>query len=80
MESFGGKLFFLFISYARMKKSKCKTEGRYMSLQLIIGGAGSGKSYHLYQDIIKESMKHPNQNYLVLVPEHIHLLRTGIDW
>ncbi|MBQ5660287.1 MAG: hypothetical protein IIV18_02980 [Lachnospiraceae bacterium] len=40
-----------------------------MSLQLIIGGSGSGKSYRIYQNIIRESMENPDRNYLVLVPE-----------
>ncbi|MEF9941795.1 MAG: PD-(D/E)XK nuclease family protein [Lachnospiraceae bacterium] len=40
-----------------------------MSLQFIFGNSGSGKSYALYQYIIKESLNHPKQNYLVLVPE-----------
>lgn len=40
-----------------------------MSLQFIFGNSGSGKSYYLYQNIIEESMKHPDINYLVLVPE-----------
>ena len=40
-----------------------------MSLQFIFGNSGSGKSYYLYQTVIEESMKHPERNYLVLVPE-----------
>jgi len=40
-----------------------------MSLQLILGNPGSGKSYHLYEQIIKQSMQHPNKNYIILVPE-----------
>ena len=40
-----------------------------MPLQFIFGPSGSGKSHHLYQHIIKESMDHPQENYMVLVPE-----------
>ena len=40
-----------------------------MSLQFIFGPSGSGKSYHLYHHIIEESIRHPDQNYIVLVPE-----------
>ena len=40
-----------------------------MSLQFIFGNSGSGKSHYLYQHIIEESVKHPEKNYLVLVPE-----------
>lgn len=40
-----------------------------MSLQLIFGNSGSGKSYHLYKWVIEQSVKNPNKNYIVLVPE-----------
>lgn len=40
-----------------------------MALQLILGSSGSGKSYQLYQRIIKESIQNPQGNYIVLVPE-----------
>lgn len=40
-----------------------------MSLQFIFGNSGSGKSYYLYQKIIKDSMENPKKNYIVLVPE-----------
>ena len=40
-----------------------------MSLQFIFGPSGSGKSYHLHQRIIKESMQHPEENFIILVPE-----------
>ncbi len=40
-----------------------------MSLQFIIGSSGAGKSYFSYQKIIEESMKHPDGNYYVIVPE-----------
>ena len=40
-----------------------------MSLQFILGNSGSGKSHYLYQHIIEESMRRPEVNFLVLVPE-----------
>ena len=40
-----------------------------MSLQFIFGNSGSGKSHYLYQQIVEESIRHPEKNYLVLVPE-----------
>ena len=44
-----------------------------MSLQFIFGNSGSGKSHYLFENIIKESMAHPDQNYIVLVPEQFTL-------
>ncbi|MCI9421982.1 PD-(D/E)XK nuclease family protein [Sporofaciens musculi] len=40
-----------------------------MSLQFIFGPSGSGKSHSLYQYIVEDSISHPQQNYVVLVPE-----------
>lgn len=40
-----------------------------MSLQFIFGPSGSGKSHYLYENIIKASMEHPEQEFIVLVPE-----------
>ena len=40
-----------------------------MALQFIFGGSGSGKTHHLYKTIIEESVKYPERNYMVLVPE-----------
>ena len=40
-----------------------------MALQLILGGAGSGKSYRLYQTIIERAQKDTDKDYLVIVPE-----------
>ena len=40
-----------------------------MSLQLILGNSGSGKSRYLYEKIIEESLAHPEKNFLVVVPE-----------
>lgn len=40
-----------------------------MALELIVGSSGAGKSYQVYQEIIRESIDHPEKDYLVLVPE-----------
>ena len=40
-----------------------------MSLSLIIGSSGSGKSTTLYKRIIKEAMANKDKNFLVIVPE-----------
>lgn len=40
-----------------------------MPLQLILGSSGSGKSYHLYHKIIKESIENKDTNYIAIVPE-----------
>lgn len=40
-----------------------------MSLQFVMGPSGSGKSHYLYEKITEESIKHPEKNFLVLVPE-----------
>lgn len=40
-----------------------------MSLSLIVGSSGSGKSTNIYSRIIQESMENKDKNYLVIVPE-----------
>lgn len=44
-----------------------------MSLQFILGNSGSGKSHELFERVIKESIEHPEQNFIVLVPEQFTL-------
>lgn len=44
-----------------------------MSLQFILGGSGSGKSTYLYRTISKEAAEHPEQNYIILVPDQFTL-------
>ena len=44
-----------------------------MALQFFSGCSGSGKSYKLYEHIIEESLKHPELNYYILVPEQYNL-------
>ena len=40
-----------------------------MSLQLILGGSGSGKTTFLYDSIIRSSIEHPERQYFLIVPE-----------
>ena len=40
-----------------------------MSLQLLLGSSGVGKSHYGFQYIIDESIRHPDRKYLVVVPE-----------
>ena len=40
-----------------------------MSLQLVLGSSGTGKSHAVYEEIIRESMEHEDTNYIVIVPE-----------
>lgn len=40
-----------------------------MSLQFIFGNSGAGKSYTLFRSVIEDSIRHPAQSYLVIVPE-----------
>ena len=40
-----------------------------MSLQFIMGPSGSGKSHYLYKRVTEESIKNPDKNYIVLVPD-----------
>ena len=56
-----------------------------MSLQLIIGGSGTGKSEYLYNMVLEEAAAHPDRRFLVLVPEQYnmqtnkHLIRLHPD-
>ena len=40
-----------------------------MSLKFVFGPSGSGKSYQLYDYVISKSVKFPDRQYIVLVPE-----------
>ena len=40
-----------------------------MSLQFIMGNSGAGKSRYAYRKILEEAMRHPEKNYLIIVPE-----------
>ena len=40
-----------------------------MSLQFIMGNSGAGKSRYVYEKILAEAARHPEKNYLIVVPE-----------
>lgn len=40
-----------------------------MALQFVFGNSGSGKSTFLYETVLNQAAKHPEKNYLILVPE-----------
>ncbi len=40
-----------------------------MALQMILGRSGAGKSHQLYEKVIEQSIKHPEKQYFVIVPE-----------
>lgn len=40
-----------------------------MALQLILGGAGRGKTRYMEQKVSKEAVHHPEKQYFVIVPE-----------
>lgn len=40
-----------------------------MSLQLILGGSGYGKSFKMYKEMVRLSEKYPKQRFLCIVPE-----------
>lgn len=40
-----------------------------MPLKFILGPSGSGKTYQLYKNVIRLSKEHPEENFIVLVPE-----------
>ena len=51
-----------------------------MALQLILGRAGSGKSYTLIQKIISLSMKMEDKNFVAVVPEQYFLIIIKNYW
>ncbi|MBO6214594.1 MAG: hypothetical protein J6N76_03540, partial [Lachnospiraceae bacterium] len=44
-----------------------------MSLQLILGGSGSGKSTYLYEQLIRESENDRDRMFIIIVPEQYTL-------
>jgi len=44
-----------------------------MPLQVVLGSSGEGKSYELYSKIIKDAIKYPEQNFIIIVPEQFTL-------
>ena len=49
-----------------------------MSLQFYFGASGAGKSRKLHDYIIKESQRHPEKNYLLIVPDQF-TMQTQMD-
>ncbi len=49
-----------------------------MALQFYFGASGAGKSKKLHQDIIDASLKHPEINYLLIVPDQF-TMQTQMD-
>lgn len=49
-----------------------------MGLRFVIGGSGAGKSYYVYRNMIEQSIKHPETNYLIVVPDQF-TLQTQLD-
>ncbi len=40
-----------------------------MGLQFVFGGSGAGKSTTVYEKVIRQSMEHPEKNFLIMVPD-----------
>ena len=40
-----------------------------MSLRFFFGPSGSGKSYQIYNEIIRRSLEAPKRNFLIIVPD-----------
>lgn len=49
-----------------------------MSLQFYFGASGAGKSKQPHDDIIEESLRHPEKNYLLIVPDQF-TMQTQMD-
>ena len=49
-----------------------------MALQIVTGASGAGKSYIVYEDLIREATAQPERNFLVLVPEQF-TMQTQAD-
>ena len=49
-----------------------------MSLQLMVGRSGSGKTSIVYENLIRESLDHPDQYFFLIVPEQ-YTLQTQKD-
>ena len=47
-----------------------------MSLQFIMGNSGAGKSRYAYEKILAEAARHPEKNYLIVVPEQFTIADT----
>ncbi len=40
-----------------------------MALEIVLGGSGSGKTYKVYEQIVKASINNPSENYYLIVPD-----------
>ncbi len=40
-----------------------------MALEIVLGGSGAGKTYKVYEKIVKDSIKNPSENYYLVVPD-----------
>lgn len=40
-----------------------------MSLQLVLGGSGRGKTYYIHRMLLNEAFNNPEQEYILIVPE-----------
>ena len=49
-----------------------------MALQFYFGGSGAGKSRQLHQDIIAQSLREPERNFLLIVPDQF-TMQTQMD-
>ena len=49
-----------------------------MALQFYFGASGSGKSRQLHQDLIREAARHPETDYLLIVPDQF-TMQTQMD-
>ena len=49
-----------------------------MSLEIVFGSAGSGKSTVLQKEIIADAMAHPLDNYILIVPDQF-TMQTQMD-
>lgn len=49
-----------------------------MALQLVLGGSGSGKSTHVFEQVIEQSLKEEKRNFFILVPDQF-TMQTQMD-
>ena len=51
-----------------------------MSLQLILGGSGTGKSTRLYQMIVRQSVQFPDEKIFLMIAGPIFEINTSCDF
>lgn len=52
--------------------SNSTERGHEMSLQMVIGGAGTRRSETMYRKLIEESLAAPEQNFYLVVPGTVY--------